>query len=233
MIYVFFGTDVIETRRKAQEFYTQKKTDAVSITRFIPNKWRAEDMEAAIGSTSLFGETDIFVIDSPEEQPDMKTYVYAHMEDFATSPNIFVLIEGSLRAPEKKKVQKYATEVTESVLPKEAAFNIFGLADALLRKDKKSLWILYTQAKMAGHASEEISGTLFWQVKMLALAHRTQSADEAGVSAFPYNKAKRALSAHSKESVQEMLTSLVTLYHKGHGGEGDMDTLLEEWILTV
>ncbi|MBX2866518.1 hypothetical protein KTR10_00960 [Candidatus Kaiserbacteria bacterium] len=231
MLYSFFGTDVIATRANAQEFIASEKEKGASVTRFTGNNWTVGDMEQALGGTSLFGDVHLFVLDTPGDNTDMQTYIFKHIKEIAESPNTFVLLEEKLLAPQKKKVEKYSEQTSEYTLEKEKPFNIFALADALLQRDKKSLWILYTQAQRAGHSSEEIVGTLFWQVKMIALANRTQGAEEAGVSNFPYGKAKRALHHFSEEDIETMLTQLVTIYHEGHGGVKDMDGALEEWIL--
>jgi len=231
MIHSFFGTDVIQARAAAQDFIATQKENGVSVTRFSGDVWTQGDMEQALGGTSLFGETHLYVLDTPEENKEMEEYVYAHIQDCAESPNTFVLITGKVLAAQKKKLEKYSESISEHTLSKEKPFNIFALGDALLRKDKKSLWILYTEAKQSGHSDEEILGTLFWQVKVLSLVGTTQSAEEAGVSAFPYGKAKRTL--YSPEDIGTMRETLVRIYHEGHGGVRDMGNALEAWILSL
>ena len=230
MLYSFFGTDIVKTRAAAQDFIA---TQGAQVTRFTGDSWTKGEMEQALGSTSLFGGADLYVLDTPGDNTEMQEYVFKNMKEVAGSPNTFVLIEGKVLAPQKKKIEKHSKESTEYTLEKEKPFNIFALADALLRKDKKSLWILYTEAKNAGHAGEEILGTLFWQVKVLMLASKTESAEEAGVSNFPYSKAKRALNTFSVKEIETMMSTLVTIYHEGHSGIKEIDIALEEWILSI
>jgi len=232
MIHVFFGTDIIAARTGAQEYLEKEKGSGAEVIHLTGENGTVADIEQAIGSTSLFGGREVFLIDTPSENIELFEYVFKNIKEMQESPNTFIMIEGDLKAPEKKKIQKYAESETEYVKEKEKPFNIFGLADALLRRDKKSLWILITEARNNGLVPEEIIGTLFWQVKTLALASKTKSPEEAGVSAFPYKKAKQALSQFTEDEIQNMLESLTDLYHKGHSGERDIDAALEAWVLT-
>jgi hypothetical protein len=74
---------------------------------------------------------------------------------------------------------------------------------------------------------------LWWQLKSLRLAALTQSAQEAGMKDFPYNKSKRALPAFAPGEVVTLSQSLLELYHAGHSGQRDMDIALEQWVLAL
>ena len=112
-------------------------------------------------------------------------------------------------------------------------FNAFGMADSLSRKDKKTLWLQLQDAKQANLSAEEIIGTLWWQLKSMRLAKNTNSAAEAGMKDFPYNKAKRALSAFKDGELESLSRGLLTVYHEGHLGKVDIDIALERWMLTL
>jgi len=101
----------------------------------------------------------------------------------------------------------------------------------LANKDKKSLWLLFCEAKRNGLSGEEIIGTLWWQLKSLRLAAMTNSASEAGMKDFTYNKAKRALRNFRDGELETLSHSLLLAYHDGHGGIRDIDYALEEWVL--
>jgi len=149
------------------------------------------------------------------------------------SPNTFIVLEGALLAPAKKSFAKHASsEPQEFVAEKSAAFNTFGMADALASKDRRQLWVLLQEAKQAGLAPEAIIGMLWWQLKAMRLAEVTTSASEAGMNEFPYNKAKRALGKFANGEVAQLSHSLQQLYHAGHGGVRDIDLALEQWVLS-
>jgi hypothetical protein len=73
---------------------------------------------------------------------------------------------------------------------------------------------------------------LWWQLKTLRLAELTQSADEAGVKSFPYDKAKRSLSKFAPGEVVALSESLLRLYHDARAGKRDLILALERWVLT-
>ena len=87
------------------------------------------------------------------------------------------------------------------------------------RRDKKQLWILYTQAKREGISDEEIHGILFWQVKAMLLAARSKDAGAAGLNPFVYSKSKGFLKNFEEKEVENISSSLVTLYHDSRRGK--------------
>jgi 16S rRNA U1498 N3-methylase RsmE len=107
------------------------------------------------------------------------------------------------------------------------------MADALLARDKKTLWILLQEAHMKEVASEEIIGVLWWQLKTLRLTYVTSTASEAGVKDFPYNKAKRAHSKFTQTDADRLSRTLLAVYHDSHSGRRDMTSALEEWVLKI
>ncbi len=151
----------------------------------------------------------------------------------ALSPHAFIIIEGPLLADEKRLYQKQATEMFEAKAIARERYNVFTLAESLLKKDKKQLWLQLQEARVAGLSTEEIIGTLWWQLKSLRLAKLTKSAAEAGMKDYPYSKAKRALSVFKEDELEELSASLLAVYHDGHGGVRDIDTALETWVLSL
>ncbi len=107
------------------------------------------------------------------------------------------------------------------------------MPEALATKDKRKLWVLLQEARLAGQRDEDIIGLLWWQLKALRLAKITRNADEAGMKEFPYSKAKRALGKFGDGEVEKLSHSLLELYHDGHAGRRDMDMALEEWVLSI
>jgi len=233
MLYVFFGTDVVGARREAHAFLAQHEARGAGISRISSENYEENMLTEAAGSASLFGGEDVYLIDTPSERASLKEAVGEALPELARSRNTFVLIEGAVPASEKKKLTHHATDLTEVTAEKTERFNIFAFADALLARDKKSLWILLTQAYRAGVSSEEIIGTLFWQLKTLRLAQKTGSAREAGVKDFPYNKATRALGKFTDSELDRLSEDLCVLYHEGHGGVREIDLALERWVLTL
>ncbi|MBP9843102.1 MAG: hypothetical protein KBC62_03795, partial [Candidatus Pacebacteria bacterium] len=112
-------------------------------------------------------------------------------------------------------------------------FNTFTIAEALAKKDKRQIWVLLQQARLLGIRDEETIGILWWQLKALRLAKRTNTPDEANMKEYPFKKAKQALRNFKDGEVEALSRSLLELYHLAHQGKRDMDMALEEWVLKV
>jgi DNA polymerase III delta subunit len=232
MLHVYYGNDLVAARQAALSAVdagivkTEARLTKLESTNFAPGM--LADM---LGAVSLFGGTELFLIDTPSENLDFYAEVVGVLSEMAESPNLFVVIEGTLLAAEKKKWEKHAGVLEEFKKTAETPFNVWAMADALATRDKKSLWVLLQEAKRAGLVAEEIIGTLWWQLKTLRLAILTKNASEAGMKDFPFNKAKRALSNFKEGEVAELSMKLLKVYHDGHGGIRDIDEGLEEWVL--
>lgn len=233
MLYVFFGTDTIAVREQARERANSLVPTETQALRVTATDYYSGVFTERASSVSLFGTDTITVLDMLSDDVDAFTSLIEHLPLLAEAEHMFVLIERPLLAAEKKTFQKYATEYVESTAEKKERFNTFALTDALLDRDKKSLWLLLTNAFAAGVSHEEVAGLLFWQVKTLRLVARTQSAEEAGLKPFVYSKAKRALSKFKPEELDQLSRELLTLYHEGHLGTRDMGLALEQWALSV
>lgn len=233
MLFAFFGTDTIKVRKAALDVVHIHEKKGASPVFFTPHNYVAGSIEDAVGGASLFGGTQIFVIDTPSGDLGMFEAVFQSLNMLKESANIFILIEGKLLAPEKKKLEKYGDAVTELQGIPKAAFNSFSLADALVSRDKKTLWVLLLRAKREGLSGEELVGTLFWQLKALRLAAKAKGIEETGLKPFVYQKAKRALTQFKDGELEKLSDSLVSLYHDGHSGVRDLDIALERWVLAL
>jgi DNA polymerase III delta subunit len=232
MLYVFSGGDVVKTRRDAHEFVarTEEKGAVVRIVR--AEQYEPGMVRGVSQSASLFGGIECVVLDSLSENEEALVELEESAELLAESPHTVVVIDGKLPAAVVKMLKTHAKEWEESKLEEQERFNVFAMADALAKRDKKTLWVLLARARAAGLAPEEIIGTLFWQLKAIRLTKVTKSASEADMKDFPYNKAKTAAKGFTDQDLARLSHSLITVYHEGHLGT-DIDLALEKWVLTV
>ncbi len=234
MLHLYFGTDTIKVRQTALAAVATLSQNGNRVERVELENLNAGRLADMLGAASLFGETTIYLIDTPSEDADVYDLLVASLAELADSSNTVVVMEKGLLAAQKKKWQNVAAVCEEFAASGAGeSFNAFSLADALLSRDKKTLWLLYTEAKQKGLSAEEIIGTLWWQLKTLRLAALTQNAAEAEMKDFPYNKAKRALKNFKTGDLEKLSASLLKIYHEGHGGIKDIDLGLEEWTLSV
>ena len=233
MLKVFYGTDTVAVRQTAFDFVVEQEATDVTLTYIDSSSYVVGALADAVGATSLFGGSELFVIDTPSSNKDFDAEVKSSLEALTESNNVFVVIEENLLAAPKKQYTKYAESIVEFKGEKVERFNAFAMADALAEKDRKKLWVLLQEAKAAGLSAEEIIGTLWWQLKSMRLAAATGNAAEAGMKDFPYNKAKRALSKFKDDELEKTSRNLLSLYHDGHLGKRDIDLALEKWTLTL
>ncbi len=233
MISVFFGNDHVGVRKKAFDavlILRENGADVADLTRETYSRSALIDLAQ---STSLFGTARVVVLDSLKDQPEFFEEVQSELDMLSASETHFVVIEGPLLAGEKKAFEKSGAKMAECTKKENERFNTFSLADALVRRDRKSLWILYLRALQSGISVEEIIGTLLWQVKSIRLAMRTTSAAEAGVKPFVYTKSKSAAKLYTMEAMDQLSGQLVRIYHDGHRGAVESDLALERLILTL
>ncbi len=233
MLYVFCGNDTSEVRREAFLLVHAKEADGARARRISSEEYVPGIFTDLLGAVSLFGEKEVYLIDTPSQASDMYEDVLQNLEAFSESTNTFLILETTLLAPEKKKFAKYAENLVEVKSATAVRYNPFSMADALASKDKKNLWLLLQDAKRAGLSAEEIIGTLWWQLKSLRIAKVTKNAEEAGMKDYSYNKTKRALSAFKVGEIESLSRSLLVVYHEGHSGVRDTDLALEKWILQI
>jgi DNA polymerase III delta subunit len=232
MLAVFFGSDQMAVREEVHKYIDSIIEVGQDIERIEGDGLEKGALISLASSEVLFGKPPVYLIDTLSNQTEMFEDLLEQLEVLAKSPFYFVVLEKDLNANSKKQFTKHASVINEFKKSTEnKTFNSFLLAEALVNKDKKQLWILLQEARKNNISSEEIIGILWWQLKTIRLAKLTKNAEEAGVKDFPYNKAKRALKNFKDGELETLSLNLLTLYHNGHAGKRDIDLALEEWVL--
>ena len=207
MIYILSGNDT-----KKKNLYLKKLCKNNTPT-LIPNNGVSKEMIFDYAhSVSLFGEEQLVVFEGLLKEGSIE-FSSDDMAVLRDSPTTFIFIEEKLLAPQVKKYKKYATseDFSLQVVKQAPKMNVFNIADSFSRRDKVGTWILYREAVSIGVAPEEISGIIFWKIKMMILL---------GTKFFSANELKRKSS------------ELVSIYHKSHRGEIDFTIGLEQFILS-
>lgn len=241
MLYAFYGTDTNKSHGKAKVFVDSlraKRPDATFVT-VDANAWSPSVVSENAGGQGLFSSKYIIYLDrigEKKDNVDTLVEVFSIMKD---SENIFVILEGKVNADMKKAIEKHSdkTVVTDIAevkgFAKNADFNIFSLADAVGERNAFRSWSIYRTAVEKGLEPESIVGTLFWQVKSMIVAAGAKSASESGLSPFVFSKAKKASEKYSEKERGELLKNLITIYHDGHRGTGDIEVAVEKLLLSI
>lgn len=235
MLYFFYGTDRVKLRAQFQKMREKFSAQGVAIEVIPEGGVTRAVLDGAITTRGLFGETTLFVLDGVLEKKDEQEIISSRAAELASSSNIFLVIEPSPLKECVTALCEHAVESFEFALTKQKswpAFNIFSLGDALGKRNKKDLWVLYQQALGNNMSPEEISGTLFWSIKNMTLMKTMTGGGDAGLSPTVAPKARSAAKNYSLEELHAMSRSLVHAYHEGHRG-GDMAVELEEFILKL
>ena len=233
MLYVFFGTDTTNVRKEAFDFLDILQNEDTEVVKITQADYVSGMITELTQGEGLFGTIQIVVLDTLSEDEIVETEILNNLDLLKDSSNHFILIDGLYDAAHKKKVTKYAEKISEKKAGKKERFNVFSLTDAFLRKDKKSLWLLLSNAWKEGVSNEEIIGILFWQIKILRLVSKTGSPEEAGQKPFVYQKAKQSLQNFKEGELDELSKSIVSIYHDGHLGRVDLNIALEKWVLDI
>lgn len=214
MIYFLHGTDIEKGRTKAHELIASllKKKPGASCFKVDSQNWDEARLKEYAGGQGLFENKYIIFIDRVSEDKKIKDSFLSKVQEMAESSNIFIILEGKLDKVSLKKIEKKAEKTQEFALQdksvKKEEYNAFALADALARRDRKSLWVLYRKAIDRGEAPEAIHGMLFWKVKTMMLS---------SPSAERHALAER----------------LIDVYHEARRGKHELETGLETLLLQV
>ncbi|MEO8638260.1 MAG: hypothetical protein ABI430_05180 [Candidatus Taylorbacteria bacterium] len=242
MLYLLYGENKDQAREKARgmiDNLKKKKPDA-AFFHVTTENWNEATLEEYIGGQGLFSNKYIVFVDSIFENKEIKEVAVKKIKEMAESQNIFIVLEGELDKATFTKFEKCAEKVQSFGVKGEThgeaqarEFNIFSLGDALGRRDKKNLWVLYNKAKRAGLEDEQIHGTLFWSVKNMILACNLESAKEAGLNPYVFGKARNFAHNFKYEELGALASGLVALYHDSRRGISDLDVALERFILSI
>lgn len=211
-----------------------KKPDA-SLVAINAENWSESLLPELIAGQGLFERKKIVVLDGLLVESKARDALLGAASDIAASPNIFIVLDGPLLPSAVKQLEKHAVKVQvfDTNRAAEKKFDIFSLADAFGRRDRKQLWVLYQRAKMAGISDEEILHLLFWQTKAIVSAAEAGSANEAGLKPFVFSKASGFLRSWRREECFALLSALLALYHDARRGVRDLETALERFLLHV
>jgi hypothetical protein len=128
----------------------------------------------------MFGEKRAVVLDGVLGNGEMRDLILGMPPQFKDSDEPVFMLEGKLDADTRKKLEKYAerTERFDAKKERESG-EIFSLAYALRRGDKKALWVGYQRALAREEAPEAIHGVLFWGAKDMLLRSKAGSPERS------------------------------------------------------
>ena len=241
MIYLLYGNDTHTSRKKLHTLLDglfKKRPDA-EYFHITSENILDYSIEELISSQGLFDKKYIVVLDNLFEdsvkENNKKDELVKCLKEMQKAEHVFIFLENKIDKKTKIRFKKYTERIQEFTVKeiKKEKFNIFSLTDAFGRRDKKSLWILFQNAKAKGISDEEIHGILFWQVKSMLLTLQNNSAKEAGLNPFVFNKSKGFLKNYSDKDLRGFSQNLITLLHNSRRGICEFNISIERFILAL
>jgi len=175
MLYFFTGTD----RKKAyaaMEAALKKSTNKGSRVVRITDANTPADLAAVLGGRGMFDESRVVVLNGVLANEEMRTVLLASLARMRDSEETFFILEEKPDAATRKQIEKYAEHSERYDKPAEKkGGDIFAIAGALRRADKKALWVNYQRQLAENAAPEAIHGVLFWAAKEMFLKARTDA----------------------------------------------------------
>ena len=241
MIYIFYGLNKEDMRHEARGFLDGllDKNEQSKIERIYPEDLSSDKLNDFILSQGLFGEPRVIVMEGILGDDKTPAMVLGKTGEINSSPNIFIFLEEDLDSEiletlkdNVEKIFHFKDKKGGKVADK---FNIFSITDALGRRDRKTAWIFYQKAVLAGISPEEVHSILIWQVKSIILAKKwgEAGAESLGMKPFVFNKAKSFSKNFSEKEIMELSSRLVDVYHRARRGAVSFEEALERMILDL
>lgn len=202
---------VIGDRHKRKDCINRILAEAKAVPQHIYGQdGDAQDLYHKVHlDTGLFGELEVYVIHDAAAMLSAK-----ECADYARSDNLFIFSEES--APKKVKdlfvkVDAHIDDFGKEKAKQEVKMNIFSLADAFARRDRKQLWLLF-QTASAEASPEEIHGILFWQLKNLILVKTAKG--ELSMNPYVLKKNQAFVQAWSLAELHDLSRRFLKIFHE-------------------
>jgi len=232
MLYVYTGTDR-ESARAAmgRTLRAQGKRSIIRIT----DANSVADLYAALQGGGMFAPLEIsprrglvaktesltgfggkraVVLDGIFANEEMRSVALDALPRIRASDDPFFILEGKPDAETRRTLEKHAETFERFDAKKEKeGGEIFALAYALKRGDKKALWVGYQRALLRDEAPEAIHGVLFWGAKDMLLRAKARSPEQ-----------RRGA---------ELVAELAELPHKARRQGFELEYALERFVLSA
>ncbi len=202
MLTLILGTDSARPKERIAALSGRSASES------LPAAISADALLSLAQSESLFGESRTYVGVSLMEDETLADSLIETFPALAESPHLFLFEEESGAAIAKAVEKAGGAVVKAKSEAKKEASDPFALANALGKRDRKNLWLLYRKAIDDGSSPEQLVGMLAW-------------------------KARSMIAKEGSEEAKKLSRDIVAVYHESRRGGGEMELLLERLILTL
>ncbi len=208
MLYFFIGDEVQKAKAVAL-----KRATGTEVVRFGEGGEPFANVNGYLKQRGLFAPKVTLILDRPLDDTDAKSFILEECEVLVRSDTTVIAIQPDIDALTLKKVEKIAEVVRFGKVgrDKPPRPNTFALSNAVLAGDRKKAWILYRSLIEEGVSPEELHGTLAWSARNALLKLKQRNAPAGDAELFS--------------------ADLVRLYHDARSGRGDLEDVLEIFLL--
>jgi DNA polymerase III delta subunit len=235
MIRAFIGADTQKAREAMRGAVDRElaQNGDVLVSRFNDTSFDVALAAEALSAQNLFGGGNIVVFEALLDHPEGEEFYRTMLPK--TQNTVF------LRETEGNKdflaFLKSIAEVQEFSLVKKfkKLENSFAIADAIGARDKKVAWVEFEKVRRQGAAMEEVHGTIFWAVKSMYIT-ATLEKEEAlatGMKDYTYRTYLNFSKKYLVPELKEKLGELKEMYHLAHRGEGELEVMIESFLLKL
>jgi hypothetical protein len=211
MIYLFYGSSLETKKKKSQKVLSS--LDSNQILQMNDLDFSPEIIGNMIYGDSLFDPKEAIVFSGILENKDALDFILSKLDKMNESPKIFIFLEQKLLKEVIEKFKKAGAEIEEFkvAISKADKANPFTITYPIGSRDKKNIWISFQKVIQNEAEPEALAGIFFWKIKSMILEKDTRK--------------------YSERELIELSSKIISIYHEGHRGVGDIETGLERLIL--
>ncbi len=233
MIHFYLGSDTQYARMKAREYFEHIRNENPSshVSYFDDILFDLRLATEAFNGESLFGGRNIMYFDGILEHSEGEVFYRTILKE---TDHDVIIREASLSKDLLGFFERLG-EIKDFTIkkPVEKRMTSFAITDALGARDKKMSWVEFEKVRRDGGVMEEVHGTIFWGYKSMLMATllNKQDALRGGMKEYTYRTYSDYAKNYKESELKDKIKELKEIYHKGHRGEGDMENMLELFIL--
>jgi hypothetical protein len=210
MIYLLCGERKI-AYDKAQNLINAllKKQPDANLLKFNLDNYDDEKINELIESQGLFVLKNIILLSGIFS--DIKSdYFEKNLKKINESENIFIIVEKEIKEDLLKKINDLGVKIQQFSVQKKIEKKdnrLFEIADLFGRKDKKELWIKY-QDLLNSFDSVEILNIIWWQLKSIISAKKSENCSDSGLAPYVYTKSKSFSKNFSTQELEDLIEKI-------------------------
>lgn len=237
MLFVYHGDNVQSRQRSVAKLRKEllKKRAQAEVFEIDADGFTPGRIEELTGSRGLFEEKYIVFLFHVLTTDEGEEIILSRAKQLKEAEHVFVLIEDDIKDNHLKQLKPHTKSIQEFSHNKkeEKEYKPFPLSDAYGQRNKKLAWIELQKGLAADQQPESLHGVLAWQTRLMLLAKSCDTAKQAGVSGYPFKKAKGFARNFSRSELEKKFQRLVRTYHEAHRGKFELSEALEQFLLEL